>query len=1084
MKRKIFKDGLVTGITVVALTSGSVAGFAQLNTDTNVNKAENISSTANSITKEQAKENLNKAVAEEKRTAEELNKIVPSKTDAEQKLSNSQANYNKIKAEADSKTNDAKTYVNELIKKAENTKTETEKQIQSLNNKKTEANAKFEKLENEVRQATEKVAQAKEKYENAKANADQNLAGKLDNAKTELEAKQTLVTQAEKAIEAAERTLNEANAEKDLAQKQLAEAEKELSVATENLKTATQAKDKTLPEKTEADKDSSVKAQAQQKAQEDFNKANQSLKKAQENLSQAEDNVKIKSEKVKVLEKELSDKQKEKQLYLDAKTKAEKAASDVEKATQTKTTAQATKEQADKAVKEQEPKAEAEKGNVEKAQTQLAEAEKELKEKAAELEKIKKQRSELEEEIKKLEQQNTNTVLSFLDKEAKKEKGKTLQEWIDIIKKSELGKYLEGTKEQDFMKLIDESLTEKNFLESMELIRKSNDYRANPQAFPLKGTEKKKQLPDVDIVRVSASLTIASIVSNALSSHILNLGGNPGHHLLKNEEVSKNLFDTTSAYGENLAWGNFQDNNPFNGWFIEEREDYVTEKPGGQTGHYTNLMNKNFDITGISITNNQKYNVAYEQMFGKAKVADVHTSYKDEDAFTQAYMDDKKNYDTKQLEEKRKQLQALTTTAQEQAVKDAEAKKQQAEAELKKNSETAKLEELKKKLAEAEKNLQSATEAEAQAQKDKAEAETELKKYVDVPEQEITEATQKVNAAKQELQQVEQALEKAKPLVQSAQKEVTNKEKELKEAKAKALEALTKAAKALDAFNMAEFQRQQAEAVLREKEQDKTKADNAIKDNQQKIEDSKKQLTEKQGELPNLKLEVQKAQDALNKLAKTDPNIATLLDALLNEEKAERDAQTKVDDAEATLRNLDNELAKKQEEKTKVDSDLEKLHAIDLNNPATYDSYTQLKLLLSISNSLNRKLAPFADDLKEKQNAYNVIKQKFDVLNTAHNNALANLKLAREAYERLVNPNQQHNTPKGSNNLNSNPNSTATAPFGNNSNNHVSLKQKGKAYNSSNTPNTGDSTPVLPYAVSVVAGLALVATLRKNRKEN
>ena len=68
--------------------------------------------------------------------------------------------------------------------------------------------------------------------------------------------------------------------------------------------------------------------------------------------------------------------------------------------------------------------------------------------------------------------------------------------------------------------------------------------------------------------------------------------------------------------------------------------------------------------------------------------------------------------------------------------------------------------------------------------------------------------------------------------------------------------------------------------------------------------------------------------------------------------------------------------------------------------------------------------------------------------------------------------------------MNSNPNSTATAPFGNNSNNHVSLKQKGKAYNSSNTPNTGDSTPVLPYAVSVVAGLALVATLRKNRKEN
>ena len=56
--------------------------------------------------------------------------------------------------------------------------------------------------------------------------------------------------------------------------------------------------------------------------------------------------------------------------------------------------------------------------------------------------------------------------------------------------------------------------------------------------------------------------------------------------------------------GENLAWGY---NDPFDGWYTDEKASYDKQKAEGVehpqgTGHYTNIVNPNYDVTGFAIS--------------------------------------------------------------------------------------------------------------------------------------------------------------------------------------------------------------------------------------------------------------------------------------------------------------------------------------------------------------------------------------------------------------------------------------------------------------------------------------------------
>lgn len=65
--------------------------------------------------------------------------------------------------------------------------------------------------------------------------------------------------------------------------------------------------------------------------------------------------------------------------------------------------------------------------------------------------------------------------------------------------------------------------------------------------------------------------------------------------------------------GENLAWG-YSD--PFDGWYTKEKADYEAGTQDAVTGHYLNIANKYYDLTGFALTFNTSWGVAHGQEFG------------------------------------------------------------------------------------------------------------------------------------------------------------------------------------------------------------------------------------------------------------------------------------------------------------------------------------------------------------------------------------------------------------------------------------------------------------------------------------
>lgn len=52
---------------------------------------------------------------------------------------------------------------------------------------------------------------------------------------------------------------------------------------------------------------------------------------------------------------------------------------------------------------------------------------------------------------------------------------------------------------------------------------------------------------------------------------------------------------------ENLSWNFSTDDDPFDGWYYEEKENYENGK-GGETGHYRNIVNNKYVLTGLALT--------------------------------------------------------------------------------------------------------------------------------------------------------------------------------------------------------------------------------------------------------------------------------------------------------------------------------------------------------------------------------------------------------------------------------------------------------------------------------------------------
>ncbi len=91
--------------------------------------------------------------------------------------------------------------------------------------------------------------------------------------------------------------------------------------------------------------------------------------------------------------------------------------------------------------------------------------------------------------------------------------------------------------------------------------------------------------------------------------------------------------------GENLAWG-YRD--PFDGWYTEEKQDYEAGTEGAITGHYLNIANKGYDLTGFAMNFNiNTYVMTHGQEFGytsyTSSVSKIYTASEYRQRFVNYY---------------------------------------------------------------------------------------------------------------------------------------------------------------------------------------------------------------------------------------------------------------------------------------------------------------------------------------------------------------------------------------------------------------------------------------------------------------
>ena len=55
------------------------------------------------------------------------------------------------------------------------------------------------------------------------------------------------------------------------------------------------------------------------------------------------------------------------------------------------------------------------------------------------------------------------------------------------------------------------------------------------------------------------------------------------------------------AVGENLAWGYTTPDSVFGGWYDQEKEQYEKDRNAAAAGHYFNIINAGYKVTGFAL---------------------------------------------------------------------------------------------------------------------------------------------------------------------------------------------------------------------------------------------------------------------------------------------------------------------------------------------------------------------------------------------------------------------------------------------------------------------------------------------------
>lgn len=596
-----------------------------------------------------------------------------------------------------------------------------------------------------------------------------------------------------------------------------------------------------------------------------------------------------------------------------------------------------------------------------------------------------------------------------------------------------------------FKKAIKEATKKENVYRSIKLIERCNELRRAEGLHELK---------------INTALMVTSVVSNAVSMFEI------AHTFTAKGLWNSHADGTSTPRGaENLAWGYDSDQDPFDGWYNDEKALYDQGiRDFSRVGHYKNIINNRYNITGFSTA----------PAFGMYEGSEAHQQYFSVDGATESLRRGK-TYTVSEFKQKVDEFFAKPTpeylaaqaeyerikTTKPQAVLNAEAAlddSKQKKATLVqavkdqmnvitekqtgvRNAETS-IENKNVEITNAERNVANKKKVvdEKQAELDKFLNENNVEKEKLRLRKLIADLDEKFTNLRDNLPGLEQAKTDATSELDAARVNKTDKAAALEAAKAN---VQTK----LDASMNAEKALADANAELR----DAVAADETAKTT---LNTKKKLLAEK----TDVKVSDENAL-AEKKTKRDKIQLPVIPDGAYDEYKSKLDDFSIKDDAEKKLdaeaSNLqkvtDESKAKLDEAKAvlaKAEEMFEKSKLVDSENPETYKDFDELvEAVANKDEAKKRRLraeAGYEKALENVKNADDELKEA----TRAYTEAVVSYNFAKEDYERFL-----------------------------------ALKQKEHGKKSNDGVNTADESNLITYeTIGGLAGVSAIAISRRRRR--
>ena len=521
--------------------------------------------------------------------------------------------------------------------------------------------------------------------------------------------------------------------------------------------------------------------------------------------------------------------------------------------------------------------------------------------------------------------------------------------------------------------------------------------------------------------------------------------------------------------GENLAWGYGEANtdaSPYRGWYDEEKAEYLAGNHNfSDIGHYLNIIEGRYTLTGYAIGTNGKYSTTHSQEFLDDVMGvddDVQMTVSE---FEQSFNDYCNNL--KSVDSQHKALQDAVKNAASLNTKDDTALKQ-AESEL--NSKKSVLSDLQAQLA--------------QAKTDKK----EISDNVDAKQNEVSKLKNSVKELSSEVKQKEKAKSEKESQLKEAKKNVESKANEKKDKE----NALTNIQ---NEHSTIQNKIDTLSDRLNNWDANKTQANQDLKDAKDSLKDAKA-LAKTQKENANaLKDEYEKALDVKSKAKENADKYQSILkekqDAF-NEKVDHYDAAKQAsDDYKNTVEELNvikqevgevtNKIQSLQEKQKTLKADIQtlKYKIVTLNDSLTKSKDKALpeQTLMNLLNDTKEKgskvdLSKVEDaTMKEKMTS---LAQNVDALNEIN----GVLEIAKANYQTKYELYQNAKKEKADADANYNKAMQALNDYLN------SQSTKEEVTNNKGSIHTGVDTNVMgSMLTSMAAGLGLVGILHKKRRE-